>query len=1099
MDKVILNKNKTFEVLTGVPSLNPVEPKEKDGSMTLYILRHPAYLDDTANTIVEYTDNRRYTMRDIGTISKRVENLEYYTALSLLEQSAVNKQDLTIKDSTNLPRFKNGIIVDSFNGSSVSDVLNDDFEVSIDPGRKEMRPTFNISSHLLTFDSANSTNYMKSGPLVTANGTHTALIDQPKASRSINVNPFNVVNYLGRITLDPPSDIWVDTTKKPDLLVNLEGDKDAWALIAQNAFSYEWSDWQTYWTGSTSSSQTWNRQDWVAGERMRRVMESTTTTTTSNQVKSGIKTQVAPSTITQALGDRVIDISIIPYMRNRNILFAGSDFKPNTTLYPFFDNTSVEKYIARSNKITLASSNLSYRTQSGNPETVNISNTATSTTNGTAYVVRTSNTEAFIVSVEATSALVGATMNLVGTSTGTTYKINGYEHNSGRAVSATANTVVLATHAEGANNIGSLVGQQISIVYGTGVGQQATIAAYTTATRNVAITGTWTTTPSTDSVYSIGRLTTTAAGDIAGVYFIPASMFRVGEKNFRLIDTSTGDIPSSTTNGDATFFSQGILQQTENTIISTTVPTIQRAAVSDSRVISSTTTSERVIGYWDPLAQTFLVSPVNYPQGIFLSKARFCFKSADNTQPITLQVRPATNGYPSSSIVYPYSTVTLTPDKVKTSASPSLDDATKYTEFTFDAPLYLQPGEHSFVLMANSNKYEVYIAEIGKLDLVNQRQISEQPYGGSLFLSQNGSTWTADQNSDMMFRLFRYTFSTTPITAHFTVNYPSSNTAYDLMHLITSDISLANTSINYTFKSEKSTGGLTTPLSITPFKDYSMNDGYGRRVLNPTTSNSTLNLIATVATTNPDISPILDTSRYGIIAVENIINNLPLSNSGITLSSGGTAYSTNANAVVTISGGGGSGATAAAVVTNNVVTSVYLTNTGSGYTTSPTITLVDANTTPGTGATITYNGEDKKSGGNGSVRYITRRVTLADGFDSGDLRVYLTAYKPTGADILVYYKILSTSDADTFDNKNYQLMTQLSNSNFVSVNEEDYREIAYAPGTNNTANNSVTYTNGSTGFNTFRTFAIKIVLTGTSTVDVPKVRDFRAIALPAGA
>jgi hypothetical protein len=176
-----------------------------------------------------------------------------------------------------------------------------------------------------------------------------------------------------------------------------------------------------------------------------------------------------------------------------------------------------------------------------------------------------------------------------------------------------------------------------------------------------------------------------------------------------------------------------------------------------------------------------------------------------------------------------------------------------------------------------------------------------------------------------------------------------------------------------------------------------------------------------------------------------------------------------------------------------------LTNTGSGYTTSPTITLVDANTTPGTGATITYNGEDKKSGGNSLVRYITRRVTLADGFDSGDLRVYLTAYKPTGGDILVYYKILSTSDADTFDNKNYQLMTQLSNANFVSVNQDDYREISYAPGSNGTANNSVSYTSGSTGFNTFRTFAIKIVLIGTSTVDVPKVRDFRAIALPAGA
>ena len=690
-------------------------------------------------------------------------------------------------------------------------------------------------------------------------------------------------------------------------------------------------------------------------------------------------------------------------------------------------------------------------------------------------------------------------MNLVGQSTGTTYKINGYDHYSGIASSATANTIVLAVDASAANNIGSLVGQPISIVSGTGAGQQATISAYTTATRNVAITGTWTTTPSTDSVYSIGRLTTTAAGDIAGVFSIPASQFRVGEKNFRLIDNATGDIPSSSTNGDATFFAQGILQQTENTIISTTVPTIQRAAATDTRVITSTTSKQVVIGYWDPLAQTFLVSPVNYPQGIFLSKARFCFKSADSSQPITLQVRPATNGYPSSSIIYPYSTVTLTPDKVKTTSSPDLDEATKYTEFTFDAPLYLQPGEHSFVLLSNSNKYEVYIAEIGKLDLVNQRQISEQPYGGSLFLSQNGSTWTADQNSDMMFRLFRYTFSTTPITAFFTVNYPTSNTVYDLMHLITSDISLANTSIVYSFKSEKSTGGLTPALSVTPFKDYEMLDGYGRRVLNPATGNSTLNVSATVATTNPDVSPILDTSRYGIIAVENIINNLPLSNSDITISSGGSAYSTNANATVTITGGNGSGATAAAVVTNNVVTSVYLTNPGSGYTTSPTITLVDANTTPGTGATITYNGEDKKSGGNGDVRYITRRVTLADGFDSGDLRVYLTAYKPTGADILVYYKILSTSDADTFDDKNYQLMTQLSNSNFVSANQDDYREIAYAPGTNNTANNAVSYTSASTGYNTFRTFAIKIVLTGTSTVDVPKVRDFRAIALPAGA
>jgi hypothetical protein len=123
---------------------------------------------------------------------------------------------------------------------------------------------------------------------------------------------------------------------------------------------------------------------------------------------------------------------------------------------------------------------------------------------------------------------------------------------------------------------------------------------------------------------------------------------------------------------------------------------------------------------------------------------------------------------------------------------------------------------------------------------------------------------------------------------------------------------------------------------------------------------------------------------------------------------------------------------------------------------------------------------------------------LNDGFDSGDLRVYMTAYKPIDGDIYVYAKLLSSSDPEIFDEKEWQLLTQLGNANFVSLNANDYRELVFAPGTNGIANNSVTYTSGSSTFNTFRTFAIKIVMSGTSSVDVPKVRDLRVIALPAG-
>ena len=78
-------------------------------------------------------------------------------------------------------------------------------------------------------------------------------------------------------------------------------------------------------------------------------------------------------------------------------------------------------------------------------------------------------------------------------------------------------------------------------------------------------------------------------------------------------------------------------------------------------------------------------------------------------------------------------------------------------------------------------------------------------------------------------------------------------------------------------------------------------------------------------------------------------------------------------------------------------------------------------------------------------------------------------------------------------------MAELGNSNFVATNKQDYRELVYAPGASGFANNSVSYTSGSTAFNTFKTFAIKVVMSSDDTTDVPKVRDLRAIALPAGA
>jgi len=1098
VDKIVLDKTKKFEIIKGVPSLTPLPPNDSSTGMTLFILSYSPYLDDIKDVNIQGINHRRYTMRDIGSLESRIENLEYYTSLSLLEQDALAKQDLTILDNQNIERFKNGIVVDSFKGHSVADVTNDDYEASIDTVNKELRPSYNISAHTLTFDSANSSNFTRTGSLVTANSTPLTFIDQPKASKSINVNPFNVINYLGKLKLSPSSDIWVDENTAPDVLINIGGDRDAWQLITDRLpVGYEWNSWQTIWTGNdVSSSQAWQG---------RNLVETTTVTTNQGQTRSGIISRVVPQTITQSIGDRVVDVSIVPFMRTINILFVGTDFKPNTALYPFFDGTSIDNYVGdRVNKYFLTSNNIGFNVNYSNPEVITVRDKSNSSNVANGVVVHTSNNIVYLTNMVINTAFNFSTVNvanlqLIGDQTALTYNVASYEHNGGNVNTATANTVTLRLDALNASNQNTINGSVLFITQGTGAGQNATIIAYNTSTRVANISGTWSTTPDATSQYGIGRITTDPAGSIVGIFTIPSGTFRVGEKQFRLTDTSTGDIPSSSTNGDTSFFAQGVLQTKQETILSVVSPTIQRTAVSDSRVITNSTSSTRVIqtiNWSDPLSQTFLISPQQYPQGLFLSKIRLCFKTKDDTVPITLQIRPTVNGYPSSSVVYPFSTVSLTPDKVKTSASPDMDNVNKYTEFVFDAPVYLQPGEHSFVLLANSNKYEAYIAEIGKLDIVSGRQISEQPYGGSLFLSQNGSTWSADQTSDMMFRLYRNSYNTNSVTAQFLVNKPATNVPYEVAHLITSDVTVANTSLSYRFNSQKADGsGFAGLTSITPLKNFEITDGIGR-ILN-STLNTTFTLVGTMSTLSDDVTPMIDISRVAVLAIENKINNLGLSNTDIVISNVGSGYANSSDITVTISGGGGSGATAVANVVSNTVNAVYITAAGSGYISSPTITL-----TPGSGggtnAAVSYIGETEKSGGNGRAKYITRRVTLADGFDSGDLRVYLRANKPSGTNLFVYYKILSASDPETFDDKSYQLMTELGNANFVSLNENDYRELVFAPGINGIANNSVSYTTSGTAFTTFRTFAIKIVMTSSNTGIVPKIRDFRAIALPAG-
>ena len=280
--------------------------------------------------------------------------------------------------------------------------------------------------------------------------------------------------------------------------------------------------------------------------------------------------------------------------------------------------------------------------------------------------------------------------------------------------------------------------------------------------------------------------------------------------------------------------------------------------------------------------------------------------------------------------------------------------------------------------------------------------------------------------------------------------------------------------------------------------------------MNPTTGNTTFKVLATLTTTDTAISPYIDAARFNLLTVENSINNLPLSNDQIVIANTGSGM-VNGIYSIALSNTIGSGAIISANVVGGSISRVWVQDGGSVYVDSPSINLFATSATSaggytgamcvGTnanGASIIINGETSKSGGPAKARYIMRTVTLADGFDSGDIRVYVTAYKPAGSEIYVYIKPQSVSDVTKFSDVNYQLLTQITNGNFVSTQANDFRELVFAPGTNGVANNSILYTSETTSFTNYKTFAIKIVMSGTDTVDVPLLKDLRVIALPEG-
>jgi hypothetical protein len=267
IDAVTLASNGEFHVIQGQAANEPKRPNVESGDLLLYELTIPPYtlVDDLGVPVgvnLKTYEYKRYTMADVAKVDTRVKRLEYYTALSQLEQNTLNQPELDQDDNE---RFKNGIVVDNFTGTNTADVSRPAFAASIDTRRHELHPAFRSFAVGFSTDYANTTTQRITvvGDMAIPTYEVEEFISQPLATKSVSVNPFDIGAFYGRIQLSPAVDTWKSTTTLPAQIIDMGGPTQTWVDANLPAYTV-WGEWVTTWTGYTNvPDEESNGREWM--------------------------------------------------------------------------------------------------------------------------------------------------------------------------------------------------------------------------------------------------------------------------------------------------------------------------------------------------------------------------------------------------------------------------------------------------------------------------------------------------------------------------------------------------------------------------------------------------------------------------------------------------------------------------------------------------------------------------------------------------------------------------------------------------------------------------------------------------------------------
>ena len=782
IDKIYLSKEGFFEVKKGspAPSSDVVPPADPPGSFSVATITNRPFLRNArigSRAIVAI--HKRYTMSDIGRLERRLKNVEFYTQLSLLETDTAS---LVIDDpKTGLNRFKSGFFVDNFRSHQAQALGHPCYRASNDASRGELRPTHythgldllvgseqvigigttaNPSADLTEVADLQSNDLKRTGDVVTLNYTETEYIKQEFATRTENVNPFAIITWIGSVELNPASDVWLNEKRLDANVVEVEGDYAKTMIHLEvdpntGLSPIDWGAWEEVWssttvntvqTGSNTSTQFQRTEDIQDGRgdgvHRRHFLDTTTdsfeetTIVDTGLTRSGIQFNVNERIDSQSMGDRVVSSESIPYMRSRNIEFIATRVQPRTRFYTFFDGQNLDKYITpKLVEIEMTSGVF----QIG--ETVDGS-VGDSLRNGSGPRIsfRTAQPNHKFGSYNNPRII---------------YDVNPYADNVGLSSSYSATTSVLNI------DTASLQQQVLGDFHGY-------------IAKNMVLTGR--TSNAIAKVVDV-RLIADEKGAALGTLFVPeatdtsAPEFRTGSKTFRL---SSSPVDSRSpldrvSSAETNFRAEGTLDTLQEEIMNIRNAEIEQVDLTENTTIQSQSTrtfqtqsfEERFTDqvYWsDPLAESIEIVD---PNGVFVSSIDVFFQTKDSAIPVTCQIRTMKTGLPTTRIV-PFGEKVLEPSEVGISTYGTLP-----TRFTFPSPVFLEGGgeEYAITLISQSNDYNVFIARMGDEDLADRdleeserRIVSQQPYLGSLFKSQNGSTWTASQFEDLKFTLNKCKF-----------------------------------------------------------------------------------------------------------------------------------------------------------------------------------------------------------------------------------------------------------------------------------------------------------------------------------------------------